>query len=113
MSSFDSIYKKMASSLERGGAGNINGSDKKYDPARQISPLIAHELNNILTIMQGYSEHLLIRHGEDSAMQQHLKLISEASRRAANIVRKATPPNANEMFRQHRSSQPLQPVTSA
>jgi hypothetical protein len=28
----------------------------------------------------------------------HLKLISEAARRAAGVVRKATPPKANELL---------------
>jgi signal transduction histidine kinase len=110
MSSYESIYKKMASSLEQGGAGNLHEPDQKFDPARHISPLIAHELNNILTIVQGYADRLLIRHGDDPTIQQHLKLISEASKRAAAIVREATPPNANALFRQHHNSQPLQPL---
>jgi signal transduction histidine kinase len=110
MSSYESIYKKMASSLEQGAAGNLHEPAEKFDPARHISPLIAHELNNMLTIVQGYADRLLLRHGEDPALQQHLKLISEASKRAAAIVREATPPNANALFRQHRNTEPLRPA---
>jgi light-regulated signal transduction histidine kinase (bacteriophytochrome) len=100
MSSYDSIYKKMASSLEQGGGGHLHESSQKFDPARQVSPVIAHELNNILTIVQGYADRLLLKHAENMTLQPHLKLISEAARRAATIVRDATPPNATQLMRQ-------------
>jgi C4-dicarboxylate-specific signal transduction histidine kinase len=85
MSSFDSIYKKIASSLEQGGAGHAHES--KVDPSRQIPASVAHELNNILTIIQGYADRLILRHQNDQALEPHLKLISEAARRATIIVR--------------------------
>jgi signal transduction histidine kinase len=114
MSSYESIYKKMASSLEQGaGATPVHEPPQKYDPARHMAPVIAHELNNILTIVQGYADRLLLRHGEDRGLQTHLRLISEASRRAAAIVRDATPPNANATFRKqqkHQESQELAPA---
>jgi signal transduction histidine kinase len=90
MSSYDSIYKKMASSLKQGGA-QIMQPPKKSDSDRQIPREIAHDLNNILTIIQGYSDRLLLRHGKDLALAPHLKVISEASKRATAIVRDATP----------------------
>jgi signal transduction histidine kinase len=101
MSSYDSIYKKMASSLDQGGTGQLHESAQKFDSTRHVAPAVAHELNNILTIIQGYTDRLLLRHGEDPALQPHLKLISEATKRAALIVRDATPPNAGAMFRQN------------
>ncbi len=82
---FTSIYKKMASPLEAGGAGHSHVAIS--DSTRHISPIVAHELNNILTIIQGYSDRLLLKHGENPALEAHLKLISEAARRAATIVR--------------------------
>ena len=100
MSSYESIYKKMASPLEESDEDGPPGSVPKYDPARHVAPIVAHELNNILTIVQGYADRLLLRHGEDPALLPHLRLISEAARRAAVVVREATPPNANETFRQ-------------
>ena len=90
MSSFDSIYKKLASSLEN-GAGHAHES--KFDPTRHIAPVVAHELNNILTIIQGYADRLLIKHETNSALEPHLKLISEAARRATTIVRSSTQAN--------------------
>src|SRR5438445_5044276 len=79
MSSFDSIYKKIASSLEQGGAGHAQES--KVDPARHIAPAVAHELNNILTIIQGYADRLLLRHQNDQTLEPHLKLIDRKSTR--------------------------------
>ena len=99
MSAYESIYKKMASALEGSGEGGQRESAPKYDPARHVAPVVAHELNNILTIVQGYADRLVMRHGEDPALLPHLRLISEAARRAAVVVRDATPPNANETFR--------------
>ena len=95
----DSIYKKMASSLEQSGA-QIMQPPKKSDSDRQIPREIAHDLNNILTIIQGYSDRLLIRHGKDLTIAPHLKVISEASKRATAIVRDATPSSASTEFGQ-------------
>jgi hypothetical protein len=92
-SSLDPIYKKMASSPESVGAGYA--PEVKFDPVRQISPVVAHELNNLLTIIQGYTDRLLLKHGDNPALQAHLKLISEASRRAATLVRSAVPPKTD------------------
>ena len=90
-SSFDSI-NKLTSLLEHGGAGHAH--EAKTDPVRHISSVVAHELNNQFTIIQGYSERLLLKHGGDPATVAHLKLIIEASRCAAGIVRTAKPPTA-------------------
>jgi nitrogen-specific signal transduction histidine kinase len=92
MSSYDSIYKKMAESLEQGSPGFPHEPAHKFDPARHIAPGVAHELNNILTVIQGYADRLLLKHIDDPALQPHLKLISQASQRAATVVRDATPP---------------------
>jgi signal transduction histidine kinase len=88
-SSFDTIYKKLAASLEQSAAGQSH--DMRFDPARHISPVVAHELNNIITIIMGYGERLLLKNGGNPETEAHLKLIVEASRRAATIVRAATP----------------------
>ena len=107
-SSFDSIYKKMASSLEPGGAGQAHVA--KIDPTRHISPVVAHELNNLLTIIQGYADRLALKHNQDSALETHLKLISEASRRAATVVRGALPPRADLSPHPQPDSPPLVPT---
>jgi signal transduction histidine kinase len=106
MSTLDSIYKKMASSLEQNGAGHVQDSAHKFDQSRHMAPMVAHELNNILTIVQGYADRLLIKHGEEPALQPHLKLISEAAKRAGTIIREATPPNASHYLRHFAAPQP-------
>lgn len=88
----------MASSPEPGGAGHAH--EEKSDPARHISPGIAHELNNILTIILGYTDRLILKHGDNPALEGHLKLISEAARRATTVVRTSAPPRANASPRQ-------------
>jgi len=75
----------------RNGAGGLHEAALQMDPARHISPKVAHELNNILTVVQGYSDCLLFKHREDAALQAHLKMISDASRRATAIIREAMP----------------------
>jgi nitrogen-specific signal transduction histidine kinase len=110
MSSYESICKKLASSLEQNGTGSRPEPDQKFDPTRHVAPVVAHELNNILNIVQGYADRLLLRHSDDPALMPHLRLISEASKRAVAIVRAATPPNSNETFRKQQNSQKA-PVT--
>jgi signal transduction histidine kinase len=107
-SSLDIIYKKMASSLEAGGAGLAH--EATFDPARHISPVVAHELNNLLTIIQGYSDRLLMKNGGNPAIETQLKLISEASRRAAILVRSAVPPEPSRSPRPQSNPPPLVPA---
>ena len=107
MSSYESIHKKMAAALEPGEADNWRQPDPSFDPTRHVAPAVAHELNNILTIVQGYTDRLLLYHAKDPALVPHLKLISEASRRAAEVVRKATPPKANNAFRPRPQPAPV------
>ena len=58
--------------------------------SRQISRDVAHELNNVLTIVRGYADRLLLKHGENPALRPELQLISDNARRAANVVRTAS-----------------------
>jgi light-regulated signal transduction histidine kinase (bacteriophytochrome) len=104
-SSLDSIYKKMASSLD-GSLPHAHESSTGFDPSKHVSPVIAHELNNILAIVQGYAERLLMRYPDDAGLQPSLKLISESARRAASIIREATPSNAKTAVRETTPPQP-------
>jgi hypothetical protein len=104
MSSDDSIQNNLSATLEPEGTASWRESHPGFDPTRHMAPAVAHELNNILTVVQGYADRLLLHHGGDPTLMPHLKLISEAARRAAGVVRKATPPNANELLR--KNSQP-------
>ena len=106
MSTLDSIYKKMATSPGQNGVGHVQEPAQKFDQSRHIAPLVAHELNNILTIVQGYADRMLMKHGEEPALQPQLKLISEAAKRAGTIIREAMPPNASQYIRHISVPQP-------
>ena len=97
MSSLETITTASAPKL--GDDGKASETAPDYDPARHVSPMVAHELNNILTIVQGYTDRLLLKNSNDPTLAHHLRLISDASKRAAAVVRAATPPRANDMFR--------------
>lgn len=71
-------------------------SGAPFDPERHVAPVIAHELNNILAIVQGYADRLILKYGDDTALHSQLKMITEASRRAAAIIRDATPPVSSQ-----------------
>ncbi len=88
-SSVDSICKKRTPSSSDGEVAHLSESEIQSD--RHVSPVVAHELNNILAIVQGYADRLLIKHPDDTALQSQLKMITEAARRAATIIRDATP----------------------
>ena len=96
--SLDSIYEKMAPS-NNGGPVPLPES-APFDPAKHVSPTIAHELNNILAIVQGYADRLLLKFADNSKLTSDLKLITEAARRAAVIVRDATPQVVSKTARQ-------------
>jgi light-regulated signal transduction histidine kinase (bacteriophytochrome) len=83
-SSFEPVYKKTDSTHAQEPAA-------EFDPAKHVSPVVAHELNNILTIVQGYADRLIMKHPNDATLQAQLKSISDAARRAATIIRDASP----------------------
>jgi hypothetical protein len=93
MSSMESIYKKMAESAA--SAGSSGEAAPKFDPAQHIPPAVAHELNNIIAIIRGYADRLLSKHSQDPALEPHLKLISDAARRAGILVHDAMPQPPN------------------
>jgi signal transduction histidine kinase len=99
MSSLENIYKKMAAAAA--GADVLHETTQKFDSTQHISPVVAHELNNIIAIIRGYADRLLSKHGENPALEPHLKLISEAAKRAATIVHDALPPNPSPTVRQN------------
>jgi len=44
-----------------------------------------------LTIIQGYAERMLMKHGDNPALRAQLQLISDNARRAVTVVREAAP----------------------
>jgi len=108
MSSLENIYKKMAEAAA--GADVVHEIPQKSDSTPHVSPVVAHELNNIIAIIRGYADRLLFKHGENPALEPQLKLISEAAKRAAIIIHDAMPPNPNPAGRQNPP--PSQPAIS-
>lgn len=78
----------MTSPLQTSGGENRQANHKP-DSDRHLSLTLAHELNNILTVVQGHADRLFLKHREDSALAPGLKSISEAAHRAAELVRNA------------------------
>jgi len=64
-------------------------------------------LNNILTIIQGYTDRLLLKHGDNPASEAHLKLIAEAARRATSLVRSSASPETGTLPRPQPQSSPV------
>lgn len=95
MSSLDTIYEKMTPGTD--ATANVQrftppATSSTMDNGRQISRDVAHELNNILTIVRGYADRLLLKHGDNPALRPELQLISDNSRRAASVIRNASQP---------------------
>ena len=96
MSSFESTDEKLALPVELNGVG-IRQANRPPDADRHISLTLAHELNNLLTVVQGHADQLFAKQQENAALAPTLKKISDAARRAAELVRNApkldfTPP---------------------
>lgn len=60
---------------------------QKLESVGQLAAGVAHDFNNILTVIQGYSECLITRCKDDPGTVGPLKQISEASKRAAALTR--------------------------
>jgi nitrogen-specific signal transduction histidine kinase len=100
MQTSEFIYKKMAS-LEQSGAARFQETACKFDSAWQMPRPVVHELYNILAIIQGYADRLLLKHREDPALQPQLRMIFESAQRAAALIREAAPPAQNLTHRQN------------
>jgi PAS domain S-box-containing protein len=60
---------------------------QKLESVGQLAAGVAHDFNNILTVIQGYSECLLVKCQGDQQTAGPLKQISDAAKRAAALTR--------------------------
>jgi len=87
MSSFDNIYQKMVPALEPSTLAQLHHESPQEQ--NQIGREMAHELNNILTIIQGYADRMIMKNAENPALTPDLKTISNNARRAVTLIRDA------------------------
>jgi nitrogen-specific signal transduction histidine kinase len=91
MQSLDNIYLKMYPDLERAALTNLHHEETPAtEPAREISREVAHELNNVFTIIRGYAERLLSKNADNAVLKSDLQVICDNARRAENVVRQAS-----------------------
>ncbi len=60
---------------------------QKMESIGQLAAGVAHDFNNILTVIQGYADLLKARYDGDKELTGPLKQISDASRRASGLTR--------------------------
>ena len=60
---------------------------QKLESIGQLAAGVAHDFNNILTVIQGYSDFLLARCKDDETIHKPLKQIGDAAKRAASLTR--------------------------
>ncbi|HEV2391890.1 MAG TPA: response regulator [Verrucomicrobiae bacterium] len=60
---------------------------QKLESVGQLAAGVAHDFNNVLTVIQGYTESLLSRCQADPHSATALKQISDAAKRAATLTR--------------------------
>jgi hypothetical protein len=91
MSSLDNNYQKMVPTLDPATLAQLHPELPQPEPSNQIGRDVAHELNNILTIIQGYADRVILKHGANAAWRPELQVISDNARRAVAVVRQASP----------------------
>jgi signal transduction histidine kinase len=91
------VDQKMAPAMEPATPAHLH-REPSHAEKRQISPEVAHDLNNILTIIQAYSEIMLTRHRDNAALRMELQLIFDNTRRASSVVRQASVRNPSAVL---------------
>ena len=72
---------------ERQRAEEVLRQAQKMEAVGQLAAGIAHDYNNILTVIQGHIELLLQTRGSDAELKESLTQVASAATRAANLTR--------------------------
>src|SRR5215471_8878061 len=94
MSSLENIYLKMSPALEPAALAHLHHDGSHANGQRLIGRDVAHELNNILTIIRGYADRMMMKHGDQPNLRSDLQLICENARRAESVIRNSARTNA-------------------
>ncbi|MFN2452726.1 MAG: response regulator [Pyrinomonadaceae bacterium] len=82
----DSTERKRAEEALRESEEQLRQS-QKLEAFGQLAGGVAHDFNNILTAITGYSDLALRRVASDTALRQHIEEIKKAGERAASLTR--------------------------
>ncbi len=83
---------KMTPALEPASLANMHQPQASADGQKLIGREVAHELNNILTIIRGYADRMILKHGANTALRPDLQIITDNVKRAEALVRRSTAP---------------------
>lgn len=83
----DNVQQNQIVMIQPAGANSAPLPDNQ---SRVIGADLAHELNNIFTIICGFTDRMIYEHGQDVTIRPDLQVISDSVRRAERVVRQAT-----------------------
>ena len=101
MQSLDNIYIKMSPAMDVSALAHLHqpmiGTMESNYPLqarpdksdREIGRDLAHDLNNALTIIHGYTEQLLFNRDLAADERSQLQIVLEHTQRAENLIRNA------------------------
>lgn len=92
MQTLENVYQKMSPGADFPALPHLQHGAAARG-GLEINSEVAHELSNVLTIISGYAELLVLKHGNNAELRPQLQLILDYSRRAGTIIR-TTPKTA-------------------
>ena len=87
----------MTPALETASIAHLHPEPPYSDNQKQIGREVAHDLNNILTVIRGYADRMLIKHGDNPALRPDLQIITENVKRADALIRQSTAARARSV----------------